>query len=727
MSIQINSEGVSHARRLIKAGKVNKSSDWSFDAADGNKILGDGNWKEYRKWFLAIDTDADEETKDRYKFPYGKNGKVFRRGVIAAKSRAAQQGYDNVVKVADELLEMIDKNETKVINTTIQYRDFSVEKGDIDQEKRIVNLSFSSEEPVERYFGYEILDHSSSSVDLSRLRKAGALLIDHNPSDQVGVIEEVYIDEADRKGRAKVRFGRSAKAQEVFQDVIDGIKRNVSVGYIIREMQLEKEESGSKYYRVTRWLPLEVSIVSIPADISVGIGRSGKTDSFETVVIEPGEKRENDEQNEQKEVRAMEEIVKVKEEAIKEEQKRVAEILAIGERYNCLELAKKAIAEGTSLDAFRAQVLETVFGARKVDIDPKIGMNDKEVKEFRLTRAIMALVNKDWNLAPFEKEASDAVAKRIGKTPQGFFVPYEIMTRDLVKGTTTAGGYLVATELRPEAFVEMLRNKMVVRQLGARILGGLVGDIAIPKQTGGATAYWVSEGAAPTESQQTFGQIAMTPKTVGAYTDISRKLLLQSSIDVEALVRQDIATTLALAIDLAAINGSGTDGQPTGVLNTSGVGLVSIGENGGAPTFAHMVSLETEVATDNADIGTLAYLTNAKVRGKLKTTFVNPSSGDTIVWQLGKQAGWGLVNGYDAAVSNQVPSNLTKGTGTDLSAIIFGNWGDLIIGEWGVLDILVDPYTGSAAGTVRVRALQDVDVAVRHAESFAIIVDASTT
>ena len=192
---------------------------------------------------------------------------------------------------------------------------------------------------------------------------------------------------------------------------------------------------------------------------------------------------------------------------------------------------------------------------------------------------------------------------------------------------------------------------------------------------------------------------------------------------LSSFTQRDLATTLALGIQQAAINGSGASNQPLGILGTSGIGSVVGGTNGLAPTWDHIVDLETAVAVANADVGTLGYLTNAKVRGKLKKTFVDsPGSGER-VWQQGDAP----LNGYRAGVTNAVPSNLDKGTANDLcSAILFGNWADLIIGMWGGLDLLVDPYTGGAAGTVRVIVHQDVDVAVRHAESFSAMLDALT-
>jgi HK97 family phage major capsid protein len=272
--------------------------------------------------------------------------------------------------------------------------------------------------------------------------------------------------------------------------------------------------------------------------------------------------------------------------------------------------------------------------------------------------------------------------------------------------------------------IDLLRNKMVLPGMGMQMLSGLVGNIAIPKVTGGATAFWVSESGAPTASDQAFGQVAMSPKTLAAQTAISRKLLLQSSIDVEGFVQNDLARVLAQEIQRVAINGTGTNPQPRGILNTVGIGNVAGGTNGATPTWANIVQLETEVAQDNADIGGLAYITNAKVRGKLKATMRTATYGDIPIWADGAQP----LNGYPAYVTNQVSSGLTKNSsGAVCSAIFFGNWNELLIGLWGGLDILADPYTGSISGTVRIVAFQSMDIGVRHAQSFAAMLDALTT
>lgn len=596
-------------------------------------------------------------------------------------------------------------------------RSLQFERAAVNEESRTVELAFASETPYERWWGVEILDLGQQSVRLGRLTSGGPLLMDHDSRDHIGVIESVQIG-ADRVGRAVVRFGKGARAEEVFQDVKDGIRRNVSVGYMIHKAQLVETNDETDTYRVTDWEPFEISLVSVPADASVGIGRSANDESPVQIIT--------------KETKIMD--INVEEvraaaiaEAQKGEQARTKEIIAMGEQFKghgADKVAAECLRDGKTVEETRSAILAHIASKPLPTAD--IGMTDKEARRFSFVRALNALANPSDRqaqaAAAFEREASDAFAAKHGRAAQGLFVPFEVQRRDLLVGTPTAGGNTVATNLLASSFIDLLRNKMALTGLGAQFLSGLVGNIAIPRQTSGATFYWVAENGAPTESQQAFDQVAMSPKTGGGFTDISRKLLLQSSIDVEFFVRNDLARVVALGIDLAAVNGSGSGNEPRGILNTSGIGSVVGGTNGLAPTWDHIVDLETQVAVSNADIGSLGYLTNAKVRGKLKRTFENGAGSDRI-WQKGEQP----LNGYGAGVSNQVPSNLTKGTSSGVcSAIIFGNFADLVIGQWGSLDLMVDPYTGSTAGTVRVVALQDLDIAVRHAESFAAMKDALT-
>lgn len=612
-----------------------------------------------------------------------------------------------------------------------QTRGLLLERAAIDETARTATLAFASETPYERYWGIEILDCTASSMDTSRLRSGANLLCDHDTKDVVGVVESVEIG-VDRVARAVVRFGKSVRAEEVWQDVRDGIRRNVSVGYMINEAILESTKDGVETYRVTSWTPYEISMVSVPADASVGIGRNLETQEKSvcvTVEIEVETDPANPENAVATETPSPSSTsyqgTTMTDIKVTDERNHAAEISKLAASFpGGAELAMKSIQSGHTVEQFQAEALRSLSTKPMPTAD--IGMSEKEVKRYSMMRAINALANPGdqsaQREAAFEREASEAVSKVQGKSARGLFVPHEVQKRDLLVGTASAGGNTVATDLLSGSFIDILRNAMVIDRLGARMMTGLVGQVAIPKQSGGATAYWVAENAAVTESQQTFGQVTMTPKTVGGYTDISRRLMLQSSIAIESLVQTDLATTLGLAIQQAAISGSGASNQPSGLLTLVTPGVVG-GTNGAAPTWANIIALETAVAFANADIGNMGYLTNAKVRGKLKSTEKFTTSNGMPVYESGNTP----LNGYQAAITNAVPSNLTKGSASGVaSAIIFGNFADLMIGMWGSLDLMVDPYTGSTAGTIRVVALQDVDVAVRNIESFATMVDALT-
>lgn len=620
---------------------------------------------------------------------------------------------------------------SRQLTTNVLYR--SGEIGDIDIEERTVKIAFSSEYPVPRWDGVEILDHSPKSVRLGRLKAGGAVLVDHDPTDHVGVVKDVKID-ADRRGRAVIRFGRSGRATDIFNDIVDGIRSSISVGYRVYKAIAETIEGDTPAYRVTDWEPHELSIVAIPADPTAQVGRSDTEDNI--FIIEGDEMEEAKEKVTPAQQRAeVVDVEKAVKDAVKLEQDRINEILQLGKRASIQQLAEKAIEEGKTIDQFRQIALNAVIKEKgqvveekKININDssaEIGLTEKEKRSYSFVKMINYLSNPNDQRArenaKFEIECSRAHADLLGVTPKGIMIPLDVLKRDLTVGTPTAGGNLVGTNLMAGSFIDLLRNKMAVAGMGATVLNGLVGNIAIPRQSGGASSYWVAESGAPTESQATFDQVSMSPKTIGAFSDMSRKLLIQGTPDVEMLVQRDLAMALALGIDLASIAGTGTSNQPTGILSTSGIGDVAGGTNGLAPDWSHIVDLETAVAIDNADIGSLGYLTNAKVRGKLKQTYTNATYGDMPVW-AGSE-----MNGYRSVVSNQVPSNLDKGTSTGVcSAIIFGNWSDLIIGMWSGLDVTVDPYTASTSGTVRVVALQDVDIAVRHPESFSAMQDALT-
>jgi len=352
-----------------------------------------------------------------------------------------------------------------------------------------------------------------------------------------------------------------------------------------------------------------------------------------------------------------------------------------------------------------------------------------EQGRYSLINAIRAAATGDWTNAGLERECSRALEQQTGRSARGFLFPANLqMNRaSQLAGTANVGGNVVETQLLAEQFIDALRKRLRVAELGATMLPGLVGNVAIPRRTSTQSTYWVAESGTITAGATNFDQVTMTPKTVGALSSWSRILELQSTPAIESLLRADMVSQVAAAIDLAAIAGTGASNQPRGILNTSGIGSVVGGTNGATITFDHLADLKREVAIDDADVSTAAFLTNAKVEAKLSKAVA--TTGQYLIDPSGVASGAPTtVFGRRFSVSNQVPGNLTKGTASGTcSAVIYGNFADLLIGMYGATDILVNPFgTGYTNGDVEIRIMQTVDIAVRHPESFAAIVDALT-
>ena len=563
-----------------------------------------------------------------------------------------------------------------------------------EMDDRTYEFPFSSENPVARYFGNEVLSHETKAADLSRLNDGAPLLFNHDVDRVIGVVETARIDEKLKRGYARVRFSKNEFAQEVLADVKDGILRNVSFGYSIDKM----EERGSGNFVATAWSPYEISMVSIPADKTVGIGRSLLPTTIAASAApspDPLPPMEN----------TTTDLAVVRAEAAEAERSRISSINSLCTKHGMADLGQQLVESGRSIDEARAAVLDKINTYQEpVTMSvADIGMSEKESRSFSFLRAINYLANPTDRAAresaAFEIEASDAAAAKLGRQSRGITIPQDVLRRDLSVGTASAGGNLVATDLDAGSFIDLLRNASALDQAGATVLTGLVGNVAIPRQSGAATAYWVAESGAPTESQQTVDQVSLTPRTVAAFTDYSRRLMLQSSIDVENMVRNDLARVLALKIDVAGLYGTGNSSEPLGLKLTTGVGTEDFAAD--TPTFAEVVALESDVAGANALTGSPVYLMNAAMRGALKTKAKDTGSGLFVMEG-------DLVNGYRGILSNQVASN----------DLWFGNFADLIIGYFSGLDLMVDPYTHSTSGTVRVVAMQDCDIAVRHPESF---------
>jgi HK97 family phage major capsid protein len=622
----------------------------------------------------------------------------------------------------------------------IEHREFVIDRasGKLDEQKRTVEISFSSEEPAGRWYGSEILDHTPKACDLTRLRGRGAMLVEHNRSDIVGVVEDAWLD--GKKGRARVRFGKSARASEVWQDVLDGIRSSCSVGYQVDEIKLESSKDGEDTYRVLKWTPLEVSLVSIPADTTVGVGRSQQQEpppAVQPTAPKPNpmilrDKADNDPTGGPKPEITAEERKRITDSANKFANERANTIMTIGARHlvpheKCLEWLNDST---KTVEQFQAYVLEQ-RSAQPLHLD-KIGMTSNEVKQYSLVRALRLLHNKQ-PLDGIEAAASAEVAKRLGKNPNGFYVPADITTTSLAEQrglsteeaaainqrlaamrhtralnatTGSAGGFTIGTDVLGSSLITLLRNQVKVVSLGARMLTGLQGNVSIPKQVGGATAQWLAEGAASTPSQQTFGQLLLSPHRLACEVAYTHQLLIQSSIDIEAFVREDITRVMAIEIDRAAIAGDGAGAEPLGILNTTGINAITFG---GAPIWADLVMAETLIAQDNADVDAMAWLLSPGARGRWKTALAEAAAGSDHLWPA---MGVGP-NGYRAAVSNNVPGD----------KVIFGNWSDLIIAQWDGLDVVVDPYTLASNNMSRIVINQHADIGVRHPQSFAASTD----
>lgn len=616
--------------------------------------------------------------------------------------------------------------ELRELNQQPLYRSAVVaEVARAEEDPDVVEFTFSSEQPVERYFGMEVLSHSGEAMNMERLNSGAApWLWNHNPEAVLGVVERAWMGD-DRRGRVRTRWSPNTKTEgsEEYkrrQDWESGTIRNVSFMYSIDEPLDTSSREG--FAVVTKFTPMEVSAVSIPADHTVGQGRKASHPSSSgppsaaaapAAPLTPNSNTQMDPSTIDMEA--------VRAQAAADERSRVASITSLCREHKADDLAQGLIESGASeADAMRSVLSEIAKRPAAQPATPAaparsaqpiatggsadIGLTDKEARSFSFVRAIRAQMmpgdRAAYEAAAFEREVSEATAQRMGITPRGILAPNDVLQRDLTVGNASAAGDLVFTDARPGSFIELLRNRLALNTLGVTMLTGLQGPVAIPRQNGAAQAYWVAEGGEPTESQPSVDQVSLVAKTLGAYTEFSRRLMLQSSIDVEQMVRTELATVIALEIDRAALYGTGSSSQPEGLKLVTGINTEDF--NAANPTYAELVSMESKIAADNADIGAMSYVTNSTIYGGFKTTEKAENTAQFVL-----EPG-GTVNGYNVVRSNQIASG----------DVFFGVWNQMIMGMWGALDIQVNPYALDKSGGVRVTALQDVDVAVRHPESF---------
>lgn len=402
---------------------------------------------------------------------------------------------------------------------------------------------------------------------------------------------------------------------------------------------------------------------------------------------------------------------------------KVAEVKGIQNSPENADALKKGVAEVKAL-MLELEQAETVEAAAQQAADRELDRRQRVAgRPFSLVRYIAGIVA--GNLEGIEKEVDEMGAQeyeRLGLTRRGHVIPSAYLRVASGQNYTTAadGGNL--TEEGERRYLDILKDKLVVAGLGATVLTDLVGTFTAIGSSA-VQAAWEGEGDKNELKKVAYSKLTMTPHRSSISVATTKDLLRQTSLDVEADLLSKITDAHADLLEKAAINGSGSDGEPTGILNTSGIGSVAMGTNGGAIDWKHIVALETEVNSKNANRGRMAYLSNAKVNGALKVTEMATG---TARFLLSNEAPKTL-NGYPFDWTNLVPSTLTKGTAASkCSALIFGNFQDLYIGQWGGLDIVVDPYTGARNGEIIITLNAWNDVKVVEPKSFAAIVDITT-
>ncbi len=572
-------------------------------------------------------------------------------------------------------------------------RNFKLDSSRADDGRERFEATLSSETPVPRGFGNEILLHGKSNVDLSR--NPLPLVVSHNTDEvNIGIVEGLRI--AGKKLKGFVRFGNSKRAKEIKKDVLDGIVTNLSVGYRI----LDHHFNGDDLY-ADKWAPHECSIVAVGADPAAGIGRSqsfGEIDmtTENTTPKKPASKG-----------------------AIEKERARISGIQALGDTFDKADLARSYVDSGKSLDAFRAALLNEIGDAQPVAVG---GVDDTYhlsggspyvhtggQRGYSISRLIRHQIDPRSVDAGYELEISADLQQRSGKRGSQLLVPLgrsmaQYDQRAMTVGTATAGGHLVATELHSDQFIDALIPQSTVMNLGIMQLSDLQGDIAIPRADSnpGVSAYSLDSADTITPTDATLSQVTLSPRSLAATTVMSRKLATQGSTDVEALIQRMLAASIGAELDKQCIQGDGTGSNITGAVNVTGIGALTY-SNGGNPTWPTIVNLESELAVDNVALNNVAYLVHPSMSATLKQTEVATNTGKFILEN-------GMMNGHPVFVSTNVPAG----------TVLIGAWGEFILGTWGQMAVDVDIYSGFRKGDVEVRCILDYDAAVRHPQAFAV-------
>jgi HK97 family phage major capsid protein/HK97 family phage prohead protease len=606
----------------------------------------------------------------------------------------------------------------------------AVETENGESEDNVLMFTLSSETPYERWFGIEVLDHSEAAIDMSRLKNRAPFLWNHNASEYLGVIEDAYIEE--KKIHIKVRFSDRPFAKEKYADCKAGILCKTSVGYQPQDLKWTGEENNLNTYLVTKWMPLEGSLVTIPADDSVGTKdldwqRFLRCDASELRSVTISDLPDELNKKNKPDGGTMTVVIENPNDAALQERNRISEIAAMGDKFKLDDLARKLIEDGTELSVARKEFIKNLPNSQKPVAAPALNLTEKEKQRFSILK--IARASRDANVdVSFERSVSDAIALSTGMAPNGFYVPMnELSVKSQNITNPTQGGNLVPTELSTD-MVQFLVNATLVGNMGITTFSGLTGNFDLPEETNEFGWTWVGENEEPDTQTATTALIEFRHKMISSYAEITRSMMQQTDVSVEDWIRRKILLGIAKGIDTAAINGNGIK-QPRGILQTAGVNSVALGADGAAITFDKMIDMRTKIAIDNALMGRIGYMTNSKVIGdlqKLKTT-----TGEYL-WKGTTspmtELPRGVINQIPVFETQQMPSNLTKGSGTNLSSIILADWSMLAMAMWGVLDIASNTQGKTfKSGGVEMVAFQTVDFQLLKKDSFCVINDVVTT
>ncbi len=662
-----------------------------------------------------------------------------------------------------------------------------------------IAISISSEAPVLRYdwWGtsddpryWEVLDHSPSSVVLDYARDGLPFVASHRSWDadqQHGIVNDIVVQKKTLRG--DVKMSRAQRSQEIAQDMRDGIRKKVSVGYVVGDQytQTKGGADGIPIRRYTAWMPLEVSTVPIPADYDVGVGRAASphgqsaiarflelvpptapVDARAAALSDPAALA----------VSSTTQAPKAEERIMPPENgsapsgaagttegpkanagpasgegaatqiritgdevaaQRIEDLTNIATQHaipakDLTSWIREGVSVSKAIKLVNEVLAERLAKPAQTVTGPQISEKDK--RRFSFARALM--LNTDLQKEcpakidfGFERELMQELERTTAPQKGGNILPMGMLGRaGIDSSVASTGGAFKFTE--PGDFIPILRNKTSVLRAGATVLTGLTGPMTFPKQIGTATAVFSAEnpGADIAVSNLTNSTVTLAFKSIAAGTAFSRQMLFSAAsgnYNIEAIVENDIAAVVGLALDLGALNGSGSSNQPKGILQNTNIGSVTLGGNGGTMAWGNWVDLETKIGVANADGSRMSYLTNSQQRGTAKKSAVlgNTASGIPI-WTGVPGEFDGQVNGYRALASQQVPSNLTKGTSTTVcSSILFGAFEHLLIGMFGAgFETIVDPYSRKFQGMIEVTAWSYMDCQSRYDGAFASVQDA---